>query len=312
MRRSFLYAWFAVLLFGPVFRIEASAVPKTWRAVLISIETPTTPQEQQLGSGKFREIGTGFMISPDSKPPLRAILFTAKHVFEAACPLLIVYLRHIASPQDAQGEQKRQELNICRRVPLGQGANIMVFNQPLWTAHPSADIVGILMPPGPNMPNPDDITVFELNIDVATKEKEKQWDIGEGDETYTIAFQPDIVKGQPGSPIFRHGIIAEYSEDADVFWIDSLVFPGNSGSPVVLKPNMIHRTDTGYNIGQVNPPLLVGVVVAFVPYIDVAMSLQTQRPRITFEENSGLARVVRSARVVELLQTMTPFLGAPH
>jgi hypothetical protein len=187
-----------------------------------------------------------------------------------------------------------------------------IFNQPLWIGHQSADIAGIPVPVGPNTPSPNDITVFEIGDDIATKEKEKQWDIGEGDETYTIAFQPDIVKGQPGSPIFRHGTIAEYSEDADVFWIDSLVYPGNSGSPVVLKPTAIHRTDAGYNIGPVNPSLLIGVVVGFVPYVDVAMSLQTQRPRITFEENSGLARVVRSARVIELLQTMTPLLGAPQ
>ena len=38
--------------------------------------------------------------------------------------------------------------------------------------------------------------------------------------------------------------------------------------------------------------LLLGIVSSYIPYADVAVSRQTGRPRITFEENSGLAKVV--------------------
>lgn len=40
-----------------------------------------------------------------------------------------------------------------------------------------------------------------------------------------------------------------------------------------------------------NAAYLIGIVKGYVPYQDVAYSLQTMRPRITFEENSGLAAV---------------------
>jgi len=184
----------------------------------------------------------------------------------------------------------------------------VITNAPLWTPHPSADLAGIRVPQTANSPAPAGVVVFSL-AEVASQEQEKQWDIGEGDETFTITFHPNLVRGQPSSPIVRHGIIAEYSEDVETFLIDSLAYPGNSGSPVVLKPTLLHRSETGYDFGQANPALLLGVVLEFVPYVDVAVSMQTSRPRITFEENSGLVRVLRSKRIVELLRIMAPLLG---
>lgn len=41
----------------------------------------------------------------------------------------------------------------------------------------------------------------------------------------------------------------------------------------------------------VNRAYLLGIVAAYLPYQDVAISSQTRRPRVIFEENSGLASV---------------------
>lgn len=38
----------------------------------------------------------------------------------------------------------------------------------------------------------------------------------------------------------------------------------------------------------------------YIPYIDVAESKQTKRPRITFEENSGLSRVVKAKHLLDI------------
>jgi len=46
---------------------------------------------------------------------------------------------------------------------------------------------------------------------------------------------------------------------------------------------------------------LLGVVRDFISYIDVAVSPQTQRSRVTFEENSGLAEVVPVDRINEAI-----------
>ena len=309
MRRAFVVASLATLLVSFTVRTQAGVVPQEWKLAIVSIEGATTPQEQLAGVGRFRALGTGFLISPDDKPPYRAFLFTAKHVFEGACALsTTVYLRHKNSPRDEHDEPKREELNICQRVPINRDGAIVITNAPVWTAHPSADLAGMVVPHTANSPAPAGVVVFSL-AEVTSEEQEKQWYIGEGDETFTITFHPNLVRGQPSSPIVRHGIIAEYSEDAETFLIDSLAYPGNSGSPVVSKPTLLHRSETGYNFGQANPALLLGVVLEFVPYVDVAVSMQTSRPRITFEENSGLVRVLRSKRIVELLRIMAPLLG---
>ncbi len=50
-----------------------------------------------------------------------------------------------------------------------------------------------------------------------------------------------------------------------------------------------------YSIGETKPyqrSSLLGIVSSYVPYRDVAYSEQTKKPRMIFEENSGLASVV--------------------
>lgn len=92
--------------------------------------------------------------------------------------------------------------------------------------------------------------------------------------------------------IVRQGAIARISELLDnaspSFLIDALVFPGNSGGPVVLRPEITSIAETKNRTNA----LLVGVVIDYRSYIDTAVSQQTKRPRITFEENSGLAEVL--------------------
>jgi hypothetical protein len=76
------------------------------------------------------------------------------------------------------------------------------------------------------------------------------------------------------------------------------VFPGNSGGPVVLKPEIFSIQGT-----KASPKaFLVGVVASYQPYIDTAVSQQTQHPRITFEENSGLATVIPVDFINEMLK----------
>ena len=55
---------------------------------------------------------------------------------------------------------------------------------------------------------------------------------------------------------------------------------------------------------------VLGVVYQFLPYTDVAISRQTNRPRITFEENSGLASVVPAEYIEETIQMHIKARGA--
>lgn len=122
-----------------------------------------------------------------------------------------------------------------------------------------------------------------------------------GDGVFVLGFPMNLAGEERNYAIVRGGIIARISELLDAtsatFLLDSFVFPGNSGSPVVLRPDL-----AGIQGTQVNrQAFLIGMVIDYKSYTDVAVSEQTHRPRITFEENSGLAEVIPMDRVDEAI-----------
>ena len=106
--------------------------------------------------------------------------------------------------------------------------------------------------------------------------------------------------------IARSGGIARvrdalYSSSKD-FLIDTFIFPGNSGGPVILRPEAFSIVGTK----TITESYLIGIVKGYVPYQDIAYSLQTQRPRVVFEENSGLASVHPIDFILDILDVGFP------
>jgi len=301
-------------------RVSAVEIPKEFQRMIVSIEVLPSAAEQLPSGGLlplYRVAGTGFFASPDAKDPLtRLTLITAKHVLEGACQVSShVYLRHIDSPKDLHGNTLRWELQICEKTPardakgnlvISPDGSPVVTTRKLWTPHPSADLAAIPLASIRRANVPEDIKAFRLT-DILNDALQKEWDIGASDETFILAFHPGIMNGEPSSAVIRHGTIAFFPSGADTFLVDSFVFPGNSGSPVILKPTILNLKGYQFSVsGNARQAYLLGVVVEFIPYIDLAISPQTQRPRITFEENSGLVRAVRAEKVAELLRSMYP------
>jgi S1-C subfamily serine protease len=158
-------------------------------------------------------------------------------------------------------------------------------------------------------PNGKDVSVLSVNFDVlrqkafavtffaddemaADVSKLKELKVAAGDGVFVLGFPMGLVEDWRNAVIIKSGIIARIEDlmiaRSDGFLIDALIFPGNSGGPVVLRPEITSISGTSPQ----NKSYLIGMVVAYQPYIDVAVSQQTQRPRITFEENSGLASVL--------------------
>ena len=254
-----------------------------------------------LGANQFEPLGTGFWMTPDTTAPFRGILFTANHVFKEACDagITVVQLRGEESPI-------REPLTICEKQVIQQN---IVFIQK-WVKHPSADIAAIIPTlsnsPAQNLPviRPLDSTLVPTDADL------QKWHVDEGDDVLALAFYPKIELGKPSSAVVRQGIISDFQDQGGSFLLSLQAFPGNSGAPVLLKPAAVHLSfDEGPNeFGAVNPPYLIGVIIEYIPYQEVAISPQTKRPRVVFEENSGLARVVGFKQVRELLTTMSAML----
>ena len=134
---------------------------------------------------------------------------------------------------------------------------------------------------------------FTNDENAADKTKLKEIGISIGDGIFVLGFPMGLTgTAQRSYVIARHGSIARISDvlegAGNTFLIDSLVFPGNSGGPVVSEANLsaiegTKRQDKAY---------LIGVVRAYVPYTDVAVSQQTGQLRMVLQENSGLAEVI--------------------
>jgi len=132
--------------------------------------------------------------------------------------------------------------------------------------------------------------------------------ITQGDEIYILGFPMGLAGEERKYAIARSGIIARLDDEiidtTYSFLVDSSVFPGNSGGPVILKPAITSIEGTT----PVNRAYLLGVVKGYIPYEEVAYSLQTDppQPRIKFVENSGLASAVPLDFVREIVITLMP------
>ncbi len=160
-----------------------------------------------------------------------------------------------------------------------------------------------------NNPNGKDVAVIPINLESLrnkkfdssfftsdtlslTTYKMREAGISAGDGVFILGFPMDLAGAQKNYVIVREGVIARIAElldnASDTFLVNSFVFPGNSGGPVVLKPEASALQGTK----PISSAFLIGLVVASVNYVDTAVSQQTGRARITFEENSGLANIV--------------------
>jgi len=232
-------------------------------------------------------------------------------VFKEQCDAGIyeVQLRPDAPPPTPDSDVRRYPLKICdRQVTVDKAKGTFTFTAvPLWTKHSTADLAAIVPPMDASAPH---IEVTPLFSDLLPSEEDlKKWHVSEGDDVLALVYSPNITSERPSEALVRQGVISEFRERADTFLVSLLIFPGNSGAPLFLKRSAVHVDfDSGAQFGSVNPLYLMGVLIQYLPYSEFAVSPQTKRPRVVFEENSGLARVVSSGRIRELLNQIAATL----
>lgn len=170
----------------------------------------------------------------------------------------------------------------------------------IWVGHPSAEIDVAVLSINPTVLEKDgaEFAFFNLDDHVMNLEAMKAEGLSEGDGVFVLGFPMGIVAPQKKNVIARVGAIARIRDVFDghqsSFLIDANIFPGNSGGPVVIRPEVNCITNTK----AISRAALIGIVKSYVPYRDVAVSQQTGNPRVIFEENSGLA-------LVETVDSMT-------
>jgi hypothetical protein len=174
-----------------------------------------------------------------------------------------------------------------------------------------------------NHPNPKvDIAVVYVNFNQLIEDKIKcnfideesmafsdtiqSIGISQGDSVFVLGFPMGISGKEKNYVIVRGGVISRFDPEIIKndfqFLIDATVFPGNSGGPVIIRPELASLKGTK----AVDKAYLIGVVRSYIPYTERAISEQTGETRIVFIENSGISGVVPMDFVKE---TVSPLMS---
>lgn len=129
----------------------------------------------------------------------------------------------------------------------------------------------------------------------------KSIEVSEGDGVFALGYPMGNVGNTRQYVILRGGVVARIKDMLEGFSsdfiIDAPVFPGNSGGPVIIKPELTRIEGTKPH----EESRLIGIVKSYIPYTDIAISPQTGNPRVVFEENTGLTNVEPVDYIIETI-----------
>ena len=237
----------------------------------------------QDSDGVFQGTATGFIYGH----PIGKFDEKGEPLFE----LFLVTNRHVVESVETLAVRFNRSMNVESKtysIPL-RDTSI------LWRVHPDLDCDVAVIPINAKLLGEDGIYYEWFRGDDAnflSISKARQIQVSEGDGVFVLGFPMGLVGEEYNYTIVRQGSIARIRDwlygKSRTFLIDASVFPGNSGGPVILKPETAAIEGTKSN----DTAYLIGMVSKYITHEDIAISWQTKKPRVVFTENSGLCVVV--------------------
>ena len=244
-----------------------------------------------LSGDKKHWIGTGFIVGRKEKdnPELSThYIITNKHV--------------ISSVKE-----------ICVRFNSVEGALVKDYiidlydenETPLFSSHPNeaTDIIAIQISPQQLIKDKSIWGSFDLDDHALTLDQMQSTGVEEGSLVYALGFPMNLVDPIK-VPICRLGCVSRITDafilkkEKPVFLVDAQTFPGNSGGPVINRPESASIVGT-----PTNPSAnLIGILSSYITYRETLYSRQTGRDRMVQEENSGLTIVHPVDRIKEVVE----------
>lgn len=239
-------------------------------------------------------IGTGFFVYRkkviNGEEYFRPFLITNKHVCENIDSIVIRMIEI--------NTNKLQEIEI-----------------PIF---PSTDSKGFKLHDNPQI----DIAVIPINADlIRNKHKFYAFDIDEnamtsqellekgvnaGSLVYMLGYPMGLVNKDDNVPICRLGCVARICESqinaSYNILLDIQNFPGNSGSPIVTRPDLVSVGSTP----ALNKCILMGIIHSYIPYQENLINTQTKRIVEIRSENSGLANMHPVEYIREIIDKIEP------
>lgn len=236
-------------------------------------------------------IGSGFIVSrkgeQDSDESSYYII-TNKHVVDD-CEN--IYLRF--------NTQDEQSLKDYRLNLFDEEHNC------LYSKHPNedSDVIAMRFFPQKLIDDKSIWGAFDLQKHALSLDEMQNTGVTEGCFVYALGFPMNLVETIK-SPICRLGCISRIQDafmrkhETPKFLVDAQTFPGNSGGPIISRPEIVSITGTDSN-SNAN---LIGILSHSITYRNVLVSKQTGREMMIQEENSGLTIVHPVDRIREVVE----------
>lgn len=274
-----------------------SLIPPHYLNTVLSIEIEN---KQPNGEIKKRSIATGFLVgkeigeNSEKEKMFRLFVVTNRHVF-----------------QDQKTKQFLKEVlfrfnTLDNKSHYFKTALLKEDSSPLWHMHEDEKVDLAILPINAGAIQEAKINFhFFQGQDLFYAKDFEDKNISTGDGLFVLGFPMSISGKLRNFVIVRQGIIARVDEEVledRYFYIDASAYPGNSGGPVIHKPEIVAITGTKSN----SSAGLIGVISSGETYSDVAISQQTGEPRVIFAEQTGLVRVVPIELIFEIIDNITP------
>lgn len=250
-------------------------IPDKYLQAVVAVGVKATPKLPMEFGQPMEATATGFLYGyprsgdrNDQTTGFSLWLVTCKHVIQDAI--------------DCNHEEVMVRFNKASnagmqtfRIPLRQDGG------PGWTFHPKAD-VAVIPTSWPDLESKGvQWETFAAGRNTLSSEDAAKAGLSEGDDVFVVGFPTGWRAGRQDYPIVRHGVLAQIqgwlNDDHATFLVDGSGFPGNSGGPVVTRPQSIAITGTQL----LSAAWLVGMVserrfspISSDPYSDVNWQLK--------------------------------------
>ena len=240
----------------------------------------------------IRWVGSGFLYGrvvdmsvPEDERQVRILLVTNKHVLvpHTSVKLRLNHVDDGAAPENFTVPLKDEKGNDS------------------WVGHSDTNVdVGVIQLSATMMEEKGiQFGYYREDMNVATIEDLRAAGVSEGDGVFVVGFPLGLVDLELITPILRQGAIARIrgvlSGNQSEYLIDAPVFPGNSGSPVILRPESTYISGTQ---PQRNARL-IGMVKSVISVSNTATTQDGANIPIVFQDNVNLANVIPMDFIVE-------------
>lgn len=255
--------------------------------------------EIEIDKDRKQPIATGFLFGKHSGKDAngvdeyRVFLVTNRHVFQNSTTKK--YVEKVLLRFNKEGGKETKYYGIVL---------LDANKQPIWIQHDDERVDIAVLSINGQILHQEGISFFFFadNEHSFLMRNRDEVGIATGDSLFVLGFPMGIRGEIQNAAIARKGIIARLDDELlkeHYFYADASAYPGNSGGPVIIEAAIMSVGGTK----AVNRTCLIGVVSSGVTYQDVAVSQQTGRPRIIFEEQTGLTKVVPIDSVVEAIES---------